>query len=173
MLEIELEKTYLVKEIPQGLFDCKFKEIFDIYVPKSYPHPTLRIRKKGDKYEITKKSPIKEGDSSEQHEHTISLTEEEFESFKMVAGKPVRKYRYYYNHQGVQAEFDVFKDDLEGLMLVDFEFKEVADKNNFDMPDFCLADVTQDEAFAGGMLCGKKYSDILPILKKYNYKKLK
>jgi CYTH domain-containing protein len=173
MLEIELEKTYLVRKIPIGLFDCQFKEIIDIYIPESYSHPTLRIRKKGDTYEITKKSPTKGNDSSEQNEHTILLTKEEFESLEKTKGKKVRKYRYYYNHNGIQAEFDVFKDDLEGLMLVDFEFKEVADKNSFKMPDFCLADVTQDKIFAGGMLCGKKYSDILPTLKKYGYIKLK
>jgi len=173
MLEIELEKTYLAKKIPEGLFDCKFKEIMDIYIPVDYVHPVLRIRKKGEKYEITKKTPIVEGDSSEQNEHTISLTKEEFESLSKVKGKKVRKYRYYYNHKGVQAEFDIFKDKLQGLALVDFEFKEVADKNNFEMPDFCLADVTNEEALAGGMLCGKKYSDILLTLKKYKYKKLK
>jgi len=173
MLEIELEKTFLAKEVPKGLFDCKFKEIIDIYIPESHPHPNLRIRKKGDKFEMTKKSPVKEGDSSEQTEHTITLTDEEFKTLQKVKGKSVRKYRYYYNHKGIQAEFDVFKDGLEGLMLVDFEFAEMADKNNFEMPDFCLADVTQEDAFAGGMLCGKKYSDILPILKKYKYKKLK
>jgi len=172
MVEIELEKTYLVKKIPEGLFDCKFKEIIDIYIPESYEHPTLRIRMKGDKYEITKKTPVNGLDSSEQTEHTISLTKEEFETLKKVAGKKVRKLRYYYNHNGVQAEFDVFKDELEGLVMVDFEFTEVADKDSFEMPDFCLADVTQEKETAGGMLCGKKYSDIKPFLDKFNYIKL-
>lgn len=173
MLEVELEKTYLAKEIPKGLFNSPFKEIIDNYIPASIAHPNLRIRKKGNKYEITKKEWISENDFSEQLEHTIKLTEAEFETLKKVKGKKVRKYRYYYNHNGIQAEFDVFKDGLNGLMLVDFEFSEVSDKNNFQMPDFCLADVTQEEALAGGMLCGNRYSDILPILKKYGYKKLK
>jgi len=67
---------------------------------------------------------------------------------------------------------DVFQDDLVGLVLVDFEFKEVADKNNFDMPDFCLTDVTQDKYFAGGMLCGKKYTDIQDHLDELGYKNI-
>ena len=67
---------------------------------------------------------------------------------------------------------DVFQDDLTGLVLVDFEFKEIADKNNFKMPDFCLTDVTQDKYFAGGMLCGKKYSDIQAHLVELGYSKL-
>lgn len=39
------------------------------------------------------------------------------------------------------------------------------------MPDFCLADVTQEKFTAGGILAGKKYSDIEAELEKYGYKK--
>ena len=172
MTEIELEKTYLAKFLPEGLKDCPSKEIKDIYIPESIEHPVLRIRQKGDKYEITKKQPIQGVDSSEQYEHTIELTKEEFLVLEQVAGKRVHKIRYYYNHHGVQAEVDVFQDDLAGLVLVDFEFKEVADKNNFEMPEFCLTDVTQDKHFAGGILCGKKYADIQVHLGELGYKKI-
>ena len=30
----EIEKTYLVKNLPEGLEDCKHKEIYDIYFPE-------------------------------------------------------------------------------------------------------------------------------------------
>ena len=172
MVEIELEKTYLVKEIPVGVSKCEFKEILDIYIPESYPHPVLRIRKKGDKFEITKKTPVNDKDSSEQHEHTIPLTREEFEVLEKSPGKRLRKYRYYYKYDGLVSEVDVFKDELEGLVLVDFEFKSVKDKDTFKIPDFCLAEVTQDATIAGGILAGKKYSDIETVLKKYGYKKI-
>jgi hypothetical protein len=155
MTEIELERTYLAKFLPEGLLACLKKEIKDIYIPESEVHPVLRVRQRGDKYEIT-----------------IALTKEEFLALEQVAGKKVRKIRHYYNYNGVQAEVDVFQDDLAGLVLVDFEFKEVADKNNFELPDFCLVDVTQDKTFAGGMICGKKYSDIEAHLSKLGYKKL-
>ena len=172
MTEIELEKTYLAKYLPEGLERCPFKEIRDIYIPQSADHPVMRIRQRGDKYEITKKQPVQGTDSSEQYEHTISLTREEFDSLATAPGKNVHKLRYYYDHQGVQAEVDVFQDDLAGLVLVDFEFKEVDDKNSFEMPDFCLVDVTQDKTFAGGMVCGKKYSDIESHLTELGYKRI-
>lgn len=172
MIEIELEKTYLARFLPVGLKKSPSKEIIDIYIPKKAEHPVLRLRKRGDKYEITKKQPVQGTDSSEQYEHTIILTKDEFTALEKVSGKKVRKIRYYYNHNGVQAEVDVFQDGLRGLVLVDFEFKEVADKNNFAMPDFCLVDVTQDKYFAGGMLCGKKYSDIKSHLSDLRYKKI-
>lgn len=146
-------------------------EVFDIYIPQAEEHPILRIRKKGDKFEITKKHPVEGMDSSRQSEETIPLTEEEFLEFTKLQGKRVRKIRHYYPLGADMAEIDVFQDDLKGLILVDFEFKTIEAKNDFIMPDFCLADVTQEKFTAGGILAGKKYSDIEGELGKYNYKK--
>ena len=172
MTELELEKTYLAKSLPQGLEKCLHKEIIDIYIPADAVHPVLRLRKKGNVFEMTKKEPDIEGDASEQTEHTIKLTEEEYKALSSIKGKRVRKVRYDYEYKGHNAEIAIFKDDLDGLVLVDVEFKDTKSKNAFAMPDFCLADVTQDEIFAGGMLCGKKYADIEGKLKELGYVKL-
>ncbi|MDD5253737.1 MAG: hypothetical protein PHG05_01355 [Candidatus Nanoarchaeia archaeon] len=168
---IELERTYLAKKIPEGLKNCNFKEIIDVYVPKSRRHPTLRIRKNGDKYEMTKKEPI-EDDASEQKEQTIILTEGEFKDLSKIDGKKTHKIRYYYKYGNRIAEIDVFQGALSGLIIVDFEFEDIDEKDFFDMPDFCLADVTHEEFLAGGMLCGKSFEEIEKELEKFNYKKL-
>lgn len=168
---LELELTYLAKTLPEGLADAKKKEILDIYVPGSIAHPTTRLRKSGDKYEITKKLTIN-NDHSEHTEETISLTEAEFSDLATAPGKRVRKIRYYIEHGGRTAEVDVFQDDLAGLVVVDFEFDTREEKDSFTMPSFCLANVTQDEVIAGGMLSGKSYADIAPHLTKYGYTKL-
>ena len=172
-MEIEFERTFLLKNIPAGLEKCESIEISDIYIPKSARHPILRIRKKGDVFEMTKKSPLDGNDSSEQGEHTISLTKEEFEELFEIKGKRFRKMRYFYPFDGKTAEIDIYLDNLEGLGVVDFEFNSRQEKDSFKTPDFCLVEVTQNEIFAGGLLAGKKYSDMEPFLKKYNYKKVK
>jgi len=169
---IELERTYLVKKLPEGLKGCKCKEVIDVYIPAASEHPTLRIRKNGDTYEATKKEPVNEGDSSRQEEQTIILTEAEFDALSKLDGKKVRKLRYYYDHNGNTAEVGVFQDSLKGLVMVDFEFSTIKEKDAFEMPDFCLAEVTQEDFTVGGMICGKSYKDIENDLKRYNYKKL-
>jgi CYTH domain-containing protein len=168
---IELEKTYLAKEIPAGLSECRRKEIIDIYIPKSRRHPTLRIRKNGSEFEMTKKEPV-ENDASHQREQTIVLTNEEFLVLNKLDGKKVRKIRYYYEHGRNVAEIDVFQDALLGLVLVDFEFDTMAEKDRFEMPEFCLADISNEEFIAGGMICGKSYEDISSDLNRFGYKKL-
>jgi CYTH domain-containing protein len=169
---IELERTFLAKNIPSELMDCKYKEIIDIYIPKEDIHPKLRIRKNGDKFELTKKQPIDNNDNSKLNEETIILNEREFNSLSKINGKRVHKLRYYYDYNGRIAEFDIFLDELKGLVLIDFEFETEREKNDFQMPDFCLVDVTQDDFIAGGILCGKSYRDIEEDLKKYNYNKI-
>jgi len=170
---IELEKTYLAKKFPANLKSCKFKEIIDVYIPKTSEHPKLRLRKNGDKYELTKKEPVNEGDASHQKEQTIILTETEFNSLnEQLEGKRVHKIRYYYDYNGRTAEFDVFQDALKGLVVVDFEFATMEEKEDFEMPDFCLVDMTQEAFLAGGMICGKSYEDIENNLKRYKYNKI-
>ena len=169
---IELEKTYLAKRLPKDLGSSKFKEIIDIYIPESSEHPKIRLRKEGDKYELTKKEPVNDGDASHQKEQTIILTETEFNALSKVDGKKVRKIRYYYAYEGKTAEFDVFQDSLKGLIVIDFEFATIGEKDSFEMPDFCLVNITQELFIAGGMICGKSYEDIERELSKFNYKEL-
>ena len=169
---IELERTFLLKKVPSGLKNCKSKEIIDIYIPKEYAHPKLRIRKNGEKYEITKKEPAFEGDFSKFIEQTILLKEKEFLALSHINGKKVHKIRYFYDYKSYVAEIDVFLGDLKGLIIADFEFKNEEEENSFVIPDFCLADVTHEEFIAGGFICGKSYEDIEENLKRYNYVRL-
>ncbi len=170
-MEIELERTFLLKKIPVDLKTLKSVEVLDIYIPRVGPNPHLRIRKRGDKFEITKKHPMEGADSSRQSEETIPLTKEEFLELSVLQGKRVCKIRHYYPVGTDIAEIDVFQDDLKGLIIVDFEFKTVEAKDKFVMPDFCLVDVTQEKFIAGGRLAGKKYEDIEESLGKYGYNK--
>lgn len=168
----ELELTYLVKTLPEGVLTSPSKELLDIYLPSNEAHPHLRIRKSGQKYEITKKQPIVDGDASRQLETTIPLTEKEFEEMNALKGKRVEKTRYYYKEGTISYEIDVFRGDLSGLVLADVEFTSVEDKAAFKMPSWCLAEVTQEDFIAGGMVCGKKYEDIEKELLRFGYKKI-
>jgi CYTH domain-containing protein len=172
MKEIELEKTYLAKYVPEDLEKLRCIEISDAFFPENAKHPSLRLRKRGDKYEITKKIPSEGNDSSKQIEDTIPLSLEEYSDIAKAGGKRFSKKRYIYPFQGRNAEIDVYQDDLSGLVVVDFEFDHETDKDTFQMPDFCLVDVTQEEFIAGGMLCGKQYSDIEKQLEALGYQKI-
>lgn len=119
----ELELTYLVRELPEGVLRSPSKELLDIYLPADAAHPILRIRKAGDQYEITKKEPIDAQDASRQLETTIPLTADEFKELETIPGRRVAKTRYYYQEGDISYEIDAFRDDLSGLVLADKERK--------------------------------------------------
>ncbi|PID32540.1 hypothetical protein CR956_01920 [Candidatus Saccharibacteria bacterium] len=169
--ELELELTFLAKEIPKETEGKQPVRITDVYVPASTDHPNLRLRQKGDKFEITKKTMVGE-DASEQIEQTIGLNELEFNALAKSSQKVVAKDRYLVELCGRSAEVDVFVGRLKGLVLIDFEFDSPADKADFKTPDIALADVTQEDFIAGGKLAGKTYTDISDQLEKFGYQPL-
>lgn len=170
--EIEFEKTYLLKSLPSGIQQARSVLIRDVYIPDTSNHAHIRLRQSDDTFVITKKKPVSGTDSSIQYEYTIELDKDEFESMAKCSSKDFVKRRYFMELAGHPAEVDVYGEKLEGLAVLDFEFKTEEEMRNFKTPDFVLADVTQDEAIAGGFLAGKSIDEIMPLISKYNYKKL-
>jgi len=166
---LEFERLFLAKKLPEGLEQCKNKEVLDIYLPHDSHHPVLRLRKNGDKYEMTKKEPAGNNVFKEQ---TIMLTLEEFKALAKIEGKRVHKIRYFYPHNGRTLEIGVFQGALKGLVLIDVEFESEADMKNFIAPDFFLKEVENKAFLAGGMLCGKSYAEIEAQLKGLGYTKI-
>ena len=170
--QLERERTFLAKELPQEIKTTEPTRIVDIYIPDTPAHSHRRLRQNGKTYEITKKTSVAAGDASEHIEQTIPLTEEEFAALSHCSAKRVAKDRYRVVINGTLAEIDIFIEDLAGLVLIDFEFSTEAEKDDFTPPDITLADITQEDFIAGGLLAGKTYDTIAPELARFCYKKL-
>ena len=166
--EIELELSYLAAKLPD-LTGCKRREMRDVYFPADAAHAKLRIRQKDDYFELTKKTQLDPHDAGAQREENVELTKAEYDALAHGLGRELSKTRYYLPYNGYTAEIDIFSGDLKGLVIIEFEFQTQAEKAAFVMPDFCLADVTQDDFIAGGVLAGKSYDDIQSYLEPYGY----
>lgn len=169
MSQTEIETTYLALSLPEGLNRSKGRTIVDTYFPADTSNPKLRIRQKGDKYTLTKKTQLDPNDASAQAEENIDLTPEEYAALKAGQGKTVAKIRYEVSVGEYTAEVDIFTGDLEGLVLVEFEFPSKEARDTFTKPDFCGTDVTQEDFIAGGMLAGKTLADISSDLERLNH----
>jgi len=171
---LELELTFLATHIPSEIDGVKPVAMEDTYFPEDQSiHAHLRVRAKDDRYEITKKVSVVEGDASAHLESTIPLDEDEYLSLISASARKIQKDRFKTMIDGHEAEVDVFKGLLYGLVLIDFEFSSYDDKASFKAPKSCLIDVTQEGFLAGGVLSGRSYQDIEPELTRLGYKKIK
>jgi len=172
MKKLELERTFLAKYLPEDLASFPSREVCDIYVKGESEYLNLRLRSNGGKYEITRKERINDDDASRQIETTINLVKEEFDHLAKFTERKLCKQRVDYVLDNVKIEFDIFDGEFKGLVLVDIEFEDEQTKDSFATPDFCLADVTQEDFIAGGFLFSRSYEDIEMYLQKYNYKQI-
>jgi len=160
---LEIEKTFLVKNIPANLSSFKSIKIKQGYI--STTTSPLRIRQKGNKFEITKKIPLKEGDFSQVEEINIPLTRFEFNKLWKLAEKYLEKTRYLIPlKNNLMAELDVFSGKLKGLSFVEVEFPSESKMNSFKQPDWFGKDVTQEDFSANAFLADKTFFDIQQFL---------
>lgn len=160
---IEIERTYLVKQIPGGLDLYPHERIEQGYL--SEPPSPLRIRQKGLKFELTKKFPTGSQGRSTNDEINIALREEEFRKLWPLTIKSLEKTRHFIPlESGLTAELDVFHGPLEGLSFVEVEFEDVNQMKKFSPPSWFGRDVTDAEFSANVFLAGKSYREVRKLI---------
>ena len=140
---MEIERKYLVRELPANLDGYPHVEIEQCYLCTS---PTLRIRRMGDAYILTVKeniSPIVN------REEEFALSREAWQSLRTKCeGRPVQKTRYRIPLDGgLTAELDIFHGHHEGLQLVEVEFPDIESAGNFIPPLWFGPDVSTDPRY--------------------------
>lgn len=155
---LEIEKRFLVpaeklEAIKAHIVPGSGVQMNDVYVPNGDAHKDLRLRHKGNRYVITRKRPIKDGDTTTMLETTIELSDYEFEALSSGITSSVEKTRYQVDIFEWRGELDIFSGRHEGLVVLEFEFQNDADLADFEKnADLGLQDITNIEWLAGGRL---------------------
>jgi len=139
MENIEIERKFLVKKIPDNLDTYEKIDMTQGYLNTD---PVVRVRKENDDYVLTYK-----GSGLLSHsEYNLPLNKEAFEHLlKKCDGIIISKSRYKIPiENNLTAELDIFKGDLDSLKLVEVEFGSVEEANNFIPPEWFGEDVTTD-----------------------------
>lgn len=173
LTEIELELTFLAREVPAEIKGVEPVVMEDTYFPQDpSAHAQLRVRRKANDLVIMKKLPVVEGDASAHTEYSIPLNADEYAALSAASTRKISKHRYKVVIGGYPAEVDIFSGALSGLILIDFEFSDMEAKELFEAPSCCGADVTNEEFLAGGVLSSLTYEDISADLDGLGYTKL-
>lgn len=145
---MEIEKKYIIKDIPKDLNAYEKHFIIQGYI---CTEPVIRIRKIDTQCYLTCKSNglmIRE-------EFETSITEEAFNHLSKKIDYPlITKKRYIIPFENnLKIELDVFEGRLLGLVLAEVEFTTELQALNFSPPNWFEDDVTFNPKFQNNYLC--------------------
>lgn len=148
---MEIERKYLVKEVPEDLEQYPHIEMEQGYL---CTEPVVRVRKEGTEYVLTYKSKglmVRE-------EYNLPLTKESYEHLlKKTDGTVLTKTRYRIpEKEGLTIELDIFHGKYQGLLLAEVEFPTEEMANRYCPPAWFGEDVTMSSAYHNSTLSQKK-----------------
>ena len=146
MKSYEIERKYLVKQVPENLASYPFHEIEQGYL---CTEPVVRIRRQDEEYYLTYKSKglmIRE-------EYNLPLTEDaSFHLREKIDGRLISKRRYLIPLDPYTIELDVFHSPKDDLILAEVEFPSEEDALTFTPPDWFGEDVTNSSLYHNSRL---------------------
>ena len=149
---MEIERKYLVRELPENLDSFPHTDIEQGYLCTS---PTLRIRRMGDAFILTVKERRRIASTAiVNREEEFAMPRDSYERLKLKCdGNLVVKTRYRIPLPvGLIAELDIFHGVHEGLRLVEVEFPSTEAADAFMPPSWFGEDVSADPRYRNSYL---------------------
>ena len=134
---MEIERKFLIKQIPEGCTSFPCRQIEQAYLNTD---PVVRVRRDNDDYYLTYKG---KGLLSRE-EYNLPLNEEAYRHLIQKAdGIIISKKRYLIPLTGrLTIELDIFEGDLAPLKLAEVEFETKEEAESFLPPKWFGKDVT-------------------------------
>ncbi|MBQ9659572.1 MAG: hypothetical protein IJV31_12630 [Clostridia bacterium] len=156
--EIEIEKKYKVKRLPENLEKYEHKTIEQSYLNKG--GSSIRLRKFIKENEIrcvfSKKVRVEKG-SIEYRENNIELPENIYQDLlEAKEGRTILKTRYIIPlEDGLKVELDMFHDFFEGVCVAEIEFNSIEQANNYKIPDWLGEELTGENKMTNAYMATK------------------
>jgi CYTH domain-containing protein len=145
----EIERKFLVRELPGDLATYASSEISQGYLVSTDDGLQVRLRKMQQRYSLTYKrglGPVRE-------EREVELTAEQFDTlWPATVGKRLVKTRYEIPFGDRLVEIDVYGGRHEGLVVAEVEFDDEASALHFQQPEWLGQDVTGDPRYSNQLL---------------------
>ena len=157
---MEIERKYLIYELPQSVLEHEAHEISQGYISNE---PVVRIRRNDDRYILT----IKSSGMIERIEVEKDLSPEEYSELStMVKGNLIEKTRYKVPFLDYTLEIDVFHGIYEGLIYGEVEFPSLEEAESFIPPEYFGEDVSERPEFFNSALSTMDETEIPEFIKK-------
>lgn len=149
---MEIERKFLIKELPNNLDSYKFHIIEQAYLTTE---PVIRIRRQDNDYYMTYK-----GKGLLSHEeYNLPLTEEAYYTLKSKAdGNIISKKRYLIPYKQYTIELDIFDIPFKPLILAEVEFPTEKEAETFIPPKWFDVDVTNNREYYNSNMSRRTFS---------------
>ncbi len=153
---VEIERKYLIKEMPKDLSDYAYHTLVQGYLNTS---PVVRVRKENDSYYLTYKG----SGLLTREEYNLPLDEESFlHLIGKADGNVISKRRYQIpyscNGNSFLIELDVFEKPFAPLVLAEVEFLSEEQSENFIPPEWFDKEVTYDPNYHNSNMSKRSFS---------------
>jgi CYTH domain-containing protein len=139
---VEVERKFLVPE-PPDLAGTESNEIEQGYLAVG-ADGEVRLRRKGEALLLT----AKRGAGISRDEAEVELDSDPFERlWPLTEGRRLHKRRHLIPDGDLTIELDVYKGDLEGLVVAEIEFASEDQAGRFEPPGWIGEEVTGDERY--------------------------
>jgi len=147
--KIEIEKKFLVKELPDHFAELSHVNIVQGYLAFDERGVEVRLRKVGEVRLLALK--IQQGDTRVERE--IELSDDQFnELWPATKGRRLHKLRYCMPHDGLTVEIDVYKGHASGITVAEIEFPDRVSRAAFQKPDWLGDDVSGVQQYSNHFL---------------------
>lgn len=145
----EIERKFLVRELPEKLADFPHAEIEQGYLAIEPDRVQVRMRKANDDLSLT----YKRNEENSREEREVTLTREQFEVlWPGTVGRRLRKTRYDVPLGELVVEIDVYHERHEGLIVAEVEFENEEAARDFRPPPWLGDDVSFDPRYSNQLL---------------------
>ena len=145
----EIERKFLVRELPANLTSYRHNEISQGYLVSLDDGLQVRLRKSGERHSLT----FKRGAGRVREEREVELSADQFNAlWPATEGKRLVKTRYEIPFGDRIVEIDVYHDRHEGLVVAEVEFETETAAKDFQSPAWLGDDVTGDPRYSNQLL---------------------
>ncbi len=155
--EIERKFQTSFDKLPPEVLKWPSAEILQGYITRESGGNEVRLRKKGSQYFLT----VKSGSGISRKEYETEITAEQFETLWPAANRAsLEKKRFTGAIDGQRIELDRYSGGLEGLVIVEVEFPDLASAQSFEPPEWFGLERTDDQRFRNKNLVGQTFSEL-------------
>jgi adenylate cyclase len=141
-VNMEVERKFLVGRLPD-VAGADSDDIEQGYLAIG-SEGEVRVRRKGEMLLLT----AKRGSGLSRQEAEVEIDRESFDVlWSLTEGRRLAKRRYVVPLGELRIELDVYRGDLEGMIVAEIEFASEEDAKAFDPPDWFGEEVTGDHRY--------------------------